>query len=68
MLLQTDEVRESYVEQVLLRLAEPDSQAVWLLRQDRAVRESYVAEVIDGGEPRGANSLGLPACATASST
>jgi hypothetical protein len=32
------------------QLAESDTQAVWLLRQDRAVRESYVAEVIDGGE------------------
>ena len=51
MLLQADEVRESYVEQVLLRHAEPDPQAVWLLRQDRAVRESYVEEVIDGGDP-----------------
>jgi hypothetical protein len=55
MVLQDDNVRESYVQQVLLQLAEPDAQAVWLLRQDRAVRESYVAEVIDRGDPaRGA--------------
>jgi hypothetical protein len=44
-------VRESYIEQVLLQVAEQDAQAVWLLRQDRVVRESYVAEVIDGGDP-----------------
>ena len=44
-------MRKSYVQQVLLQAAEPDAQAVWLLRQDRAVRESYVAEVIDGDDP-----------------
>jgi hypothetical protein len=55
MLLQPDDVRESYIEQVLLQVAEQDTQAMWLLRQDRAVRESYVAEVIDGGDPPGAS-------------
>jgi hypothetical protein len=55
LLLQSDDVRESYVEHVQLQLDEPDTQAVWLLRQDRAVRESFVAEVIDHRDPRAAS-------------
>ena len=43
MLLQDDETRHSYVEEV-----GGDREANWLLRQPRAVRESYVADVIDG--------------------
>ena len=43
MLLQDDETRHSYIEEV-----GGDRQANWLLRQPRKVRESYVADVIDG--------------------
>ena len=43
MLMQDDETRHSYIEEV-----GGDRQANWLLRQPRKVRESYVADVIDG--------------------
>jgi hypothetical protein len=46
MLLQDDDTRISYVEDVLEGAAERDRQAIWLLRQPRKVRESYVDEVI----------------------
>jgi hypothetical protein len=46
MLEQADEVRESYVDDVLTAAREPDHEAIWLLRQSRAVRASYVAEVL----------------------
>ena len=49
MLLQDDETRASYVTDVLSHEPEPDRQAIWLLGQPRAVRESYVADVIDAG-------------------
>ncbi len=42
MLLQDDETRYSYIDEV-----GGDRQANWLLRQPRKVRESYVADVID---------------------
>ena len=42
MLLQDDETRLSYIEEV-----GGDRQEVWLLRQPREVRESYVAAVLD---------------------
>ena len=47
MLLQDDETCASYVEDVLEHEAEPDRRAIWLLRQPRKVRQSYVEEVID---------------------
>jgi hypothetical protein len=47
MLEQDDELRESYVAEVLERAPEPDREAIWLLGQDPAVRASYVAEVLD---------------------
>jgi hypothetical protein len=46
MLLQDDATRTSYVDEVLEVAQQPDRQAIWLLRQPRHVRESYVAEVI----------------------
>ncbi len=42
MLLQNDETRHSYIDEV-----GGDRQETWLLRQPRDVRESYVADVID---------------------
>ncbi|HEY6886466.1 MAG TPA: hypothetical protein VI300_01765 [Solirubrobacter sp.] len=47
MLLQDDDTRASYVTDVLAREDEPDRQAIWLLGQPLAVRESYIAGVID---------------------
>ncbi len=47
MLLQDDVTRRSYITDVLEREPEPDRQAIWLLRQPKKVRLSYVAEVID---------------------
>lgn len=47
MLLQDDEVRRSYVADVLEREDEPDRQAIWLLGQPRKVRDSYIADVLD---------------------
>ena len=47
MLLQDDATRQSYVADVLSREEQPDRQAIWLLGQPRAVRESFVAEVLD---------------------
>ena len=44
MLLQDDDTRHSYIEEVLDGV---DRQVIWLLRQSRVVRESYVADVID---------------------
>jgi hypothetical protein len=45
MLLQDDDTRLSYIDEVLA--ASPDRAVMWLLRQPRSVRESYVAEVLD---------------------
>jgi hypothetical protein len=42
MILQDDDTRHSYIEEV-----GGGRQEVWLLRQPRAVRESYVADVLD---------------------
>ena len=47
MLLQDDETRDSYVEEVLVNEPEPDRQAIWLLVQTREVRMSYIAGVLD---------------------
>jgi hypothetical protein len=47
MLLQDDETRLSYVWEVLEAEEALDRQAIWLLKQPRAVRESYVAQVLD---------------------
>ena len=47
MLLADGETRESYVREVLEAAAEPDRQAIWLLRQADKVRRSYVEQVID---------------------
>lgn len=47
MLLQHDDVCLSYVEEVLERQAEADRQAMWLLKQPREVRGTYVEDVID---------------------
>jgi hypothetical protein len=47
MLLQDDDTRSSFVRDVLSAEPEPDRQAIWLLSQPQAVRESYVAGVID---------------------
>lgn len=47
MLLQDDATRRSYVEEVLEGAHEPDRQAIWLLGQTRAVRDSYIAAVLD---------------------
>lgn len=46
MLLQDDETCRSYVDEVLSREPAPDRQAIWLLRQPRGVRESYVRDVL----------------------
>jgi hypothetical protein len=46
MLLQDDDTRLSYVEEVLEAAAAPDRQAIWLLKQPLAVRRSYVEEVL----------------------
>jgi len=46
MLLQHDEVCRSFVEEVLSVAPAPDRQAIWLLRQPRGVRESYVRDVL----------------------
>ena len=46
MLLQQDEICRSYVEEVLSVEPVPDRQAIWLLRQPRGVRESYVRDVL----------------------
>jgi hypothetical protein len=35
---------------VLERAPRPDREAIWLLSQDAAVRASYVADVLDGGD------------------
>jgi hypothetical protein len=42
MLLQNDETRHSYIDEV-----GGERQEIWLLRQPRKVRQSYVADVID---------------------
>ena len=47
MLLQDDETRRSYVTEVLEQAPTLDRQAIWLLGQPRAVRESYVSDVFD---------------------
>lgn len=47
MLLQDDETRGSYVEEVLQNEPERDRQAIWLLAQTRKVRLSYIACVLD---------------------
>jgi hypothetical protein len=48
MLLQDDETRHSYVREVLEREPDPDRQAIWLLGQPQSVRDSYIADVLDG--------------------
>ena len=50
MLEQDDDVRSSYVDDVLERAPEPDREAIWLLCQEDRVRASFVAEVLDGGD------------------
>ena len=47
MLLQHDDVCHSYVEEVLERESTPDRQAMWLLKQPRRTRKTYVEDVID---------------------
>jgi hypothetical protein len=47
MLLQDEDTRSSYVRDVLSAADELDRQAAWLLAQPLAVRESYIAGVID---------------------
>lgn len=47
MLLQHDDVCASYVDEVLSREDAPDRRSIWLLRQPRRVRSSYVEDVID---------------------
>ena len=47
MLLQHDDVCESYVEDVLEREDQPDRRAMWLLKQPRKVRRSFVENVLD---------------------
>ena len=47
MLLQHDDVRLSYVEDVLSQEPTPDRRAMWLLQQPRRVRLSYVEDVLD---------------------
>lgn len=47
MLLQSDEVCRSFADEVLSQQATPDRQAIWLLRQPRGVRQSYVRDVLD---------------------
>ena len=39
-------MRESFVENVLLREDPPPLQAIWMLRQTDKVRESYVRDVL----------------------
>ena len=46
MLTQTDEVRESYIAEVLERQHPRPHQEIWMLRQPIEVRESYVHDVI----------------------
>ena len=47
MLLQHDDVCRSYVEAVLEKQSPKDRQAMWLLKQPRKTRRTYVEEVID---------------------
>ena len=47
MLLQDKRTRDSYVADVLEAADPPDRQAIWLLGQPDAVRQSYVSDVID---------------------
>jgi hypothetical protein len=47
MLLQHDDVCRSYVDAVLSQEPRPDRQAIWLLRQPRGVRLSYVEHVLN---------------------
>ncbi|RKQ90986.1 hypothetical protein C8N24_0802 [Solirubrobacter pauli] len=47
MLLQSDEVCRSFADEVLSESDTPDRQAIWLLRQPRGVRQSYVRDVLD---------------------
>jgi hypothetical protein len=52
MLLQTLEVRRSYVRDVLERGGSDEVEQAWMLLQPEAVRRSYVEEVL-GLEPQG---------------
>ena len=47
MLTQTDEVRLSYVEDVLAHDPASPPELAWMLRQSKKVRPSYVREVLD---------------------
>lgn len=49
MLLQSREVRRSFVEQVVDRPDDPDAAQRWMLLQPDSVRRSYVREVLDAG-------------------
>jgi hypothetical protein len=62
MLLQHDDVCSSYVEQVLEHEITPDRQAMWLLRQPRRVRATYVEDVIDAASasPDSSSALARP--------
>jgi hypothetical protein len=51
MLLQSLEVRRSYVHEVLERGGPDEVEQAWMLLQSEAVRRSYVEEVL-GVEPR----------------
>ena len=46
MLMQSAEVRRSYVRDVLERGATDELEQAWMLRQPDGVRESYVADVL----------------------
>jgi hypothetical protein len=46
MLRQDDDVRESFIADVLERQDPRPHQEIWMLRQTSAVRESYVREVL----------------------
>jgi hypothetical protein len=48
-LQQPREVRQSFAEEVLGHPDEELRQQVWMLRQTKAVRESYIAEVLLAG-------------------
>ena len=39
-------MRASYVEKVLDAEQEPNAEEIWMLRQAKAVRESYIREVL----------------------
>ena len=40
-------MRASYADKVLRPAPQPDRSQIWMLGQPRAVRESYVREVLD---------------------